>query len=135
MAIDDAQDPAEALDDDELGEDYPPEEPLGVDEYGTTHAEERFDEPLEERIRREQPEVRATHGEPDPPAVLVDPDPTDSITGDGTVTAEAAGGPDDDIGAIDVDDSVAGDPTLRDVATEREASVSAEEAAVHVVDE
>jgi hypothetical protein len=50
------QDRAEALDDDKLGSEAAPEAPLGVEDYGTTAAEERFDEPLEERLRREEPE-------------------------------------------------------------------------------
>jgi hypothetical protein len=36
---------------------YPPERPLGVDQYGTTWAEERVDEPIEERAAREEAEV------------------------------------------------------------------------------
>lgn len=55
----DDQDLAEAFDPDVVGEGYqafPPERPLGVDQYGTTAAEERIDEPLEERVRREEPD-------------------------------------------------------------------------------
>ena len=52
----DPQDRAEALDDDRIGQEYPPEDPVGVDEYGITPAEERYDEPLEERIEREEPD-------------------------------------------------------------------------------
>jgi hypothetical protein len=52
-----SQNRAEGLDEDKIGGDFPPEEPLGADEYGTTAAEERWDEPLEERIAREQPDV------------------------------------------------------------------------------
>jgi hypothetical protein len=54
------QNNAEALDDDKLPDDYPPDQPLGVDEYGTTAAEERWDEPIEERLEREVPEGDAT---------------------------------------------------------------------------
>lgn len=131
MAIDDSQDQAEALDDDKLGGDYPPEEPLGVEEYGTTAAEERYGEPLDERIRREEPEVGEGDGrEPDSPPVLVDPDGVEA-----DVLASAVPGSADDLGELDVDDPVGGDPTLRDVATELEAPMSAEEAAVHVIDD
>lgn len=51
--------------------DFPPEEPVGVDAYGTTPAEARYDEPLEERVAREEPEEL-----PDEEAGmrLVDPD-------------------------------------------------------------
>src|SRR5205807_1943165 len=55
---------AEALDEDELdGETMPPDEPFGVDDYGTTAAEERYGEPLDEFIQREEPEgVEADDG-------------------------------------------------------------------------
>ncbi len=65
----DEQDQAEALDEDELridddvfdddpGHDRndPPMRAMGVHEYGITAAEEEFDEPLEERVRRETPD-------------------------------------------------------------------------------
>jgi hypothetical protein len=57
-----SQNRAEGLDEDEIGGDFPPEEPLGVDEYGTTAGEERFDEPLDERIAREEPDVLPVDG-------------------------------------------------------------------------
>lgn len=61
---DDPQDQAEALDSDKIGTpddpdvepDFPPDELLGADEYGLTAAEERVDEPLEERVERESPD-------------------------------------------------------------------------------
>ncbi len=64
---------SEELDADKIEGDYPPEQPLGADEYGTTPAEEAWDEPLEERIAREEPDVPA----PDVDAALaaVEPDP------------------------------------------------------------
>jgi|SRR5947209_10893321 len=52
----DEQDLAESLDDDKLAGDYPPDQPLGVDTYGTTAAEERYGEPLVEALAREQPD-------------------------------------------------------------------------------
>jgi hypothetical protein len=65
----DEQDQAEALDEDELRIDDdafdddpahdlndPPMRAMGVHEYGITAAEEEFDEPLEERVRRETPD-------------------------------------------------------------------------------
>ncbi|QGG93827.1 hypothetical protein [Actinomarinicola tropica] len=74
-----SQDRAEQLDEDKLSPsdtpvqdlDYPPEEPLGVDAYGTTAAEERYDEPLEERVAREEPE---TIPEEEPGMRLVSPE-------------------------------------------------------------
>jgi hypothetical protein len=60
----DEQDVAEGLnsevlsdyDDPEGNLDYPPDEPMGVEDYGTTAAEERVDEPLAERVARELPD-------------------------------------------------------------------------------
>ncbi|HLU42474.1 MAG TPA: hypothetical protein VKZ55_08765 [Microthrixaceae bacterium] len=57
----DPQDRAEALDSDKLvtsddpdaEPEYPPDVLLGADDYGITAAEERVDEPLEERVDRE----------------------------------------------------------------------------------
>jgi hypothetical protein len=59
----DEQDQAEALDETKIGGEYPPDEPLGVEDYGTTAAEERVDEPLDERVAREVPEGTTTSGE------------------------------------------------------------------------
>jgi len=74
----DAQDRAEQLDDDKMATtdspveelDYPSDQPMGVDQYGTTPVEEQVDEPLAERILREEPEEL-----PEPGGMrLVDPD-------------------------------------------------------------
>lgn len=65
----DPQDRAEALDSDKLPGDhddvesepeYPLDELIGADEYGITAAEERVDEPIEERDDREQPDPLAS---------------------------------------------------------------------------
>src|SRR3954467_3416178 len=55
MAIDE-QDRAEELDDDKLEGDFPPDQPLGVDTYGVTPAEERVVEPIAEALAREVPD-------------------------------------------------------------------------------
>ncbi len=63
----DPQDMAEQLDTDKVGEhddpdiepDYPADELMGADEYGITAAEERVDEPLDEREDRELPDPLA----------------------------------------------------------------------------
>ncbi|MBK5223644.1 MAG: hypothetical protein JJE52_12395 [Acidimicrobiia bacterium] len=74
----DAQDRSEQLDDEKLAVtgspfeelQYPPDRPVGVNQYGTTAAEERIDEPLAERVLREEPEEL-----PDPDGIrLVAPD-------------------------------------------------------------
>jgi len=102
------QDEAEALDDDRLAGEYPPEEPLGAESYGTTGAEEHWDEPLAERVRREEPDDASARED-----FEVDPS----------------------VGALDEGDPLTGDDTLRDSALEREAPVPAEEDAMHVSDE
>jgi hypothetical protein len=106
MSNPDPQDEAEALDDDRTDGEYPPERPLGVDAYGTTGAEERWDEPLAERVSREEPDddSRASTDFP------VDPE----------------------VGALDEGDLLTGDATTRDVALEREAPPPAEEEAMHI---
>lgn len=63
----DPQDRAEALDGDkfdihdnlDVEPEFPKDEPLGAEEYGLTAAEERWDEPLEERLERESPDPLA----------------------------------------------------------------------------
>ena len=61
----DPQDIAEALDSDKIGDDvddeavpdvYPPEQPIGVDAWGTTAEEERRPEPLADFVQREEPD-------------------------------------------------------------------------------
>jgi hypothetical protein len=82
---------------------------LGVEDYGTTAAEERYDEPLEERLNREEPDDLPLQDEP---VQLLDDGDGDPLT-----ATEA--------------DAAADDETLHDVATELEAPPAAEEAAVH----
>jgi hypothetical protein len=60
----DPQDRAEQLDDDKLDGEmpadvarFPPDEPAAVEDYGTTPAEARTDEPIDERVTREEPDV------------------------------------------------------------------------------
>ncbi|MCU1452595.1 MAG: hypothetical protein JWN46_741 [Acidimicrobiales bacterium] len=132
MAPDD-QDRAESLDDDEFAGDsgdYPPEQPYGVEEYGVTGAEQRWPEPLEERLRREQPDrVRPVENGFD----LVNDDRgmlADDEAGD---VADAVMY--DSVGSLAADDGATGDPTTRDVATEHEAPMPAEEAAIHLIEE
>lgn len=69
----DSQDVAESLDPDVMPDyddptgtlQYPPERPLGVNQYGVAAAEERVDEPLEERVRREVVDPLDEIDEPD----------------------------------------------------------------------
>jgi hypothetical protein len=125
---------AETLDDDKLPGEYPPDEPMGLNAYGTVPAEERGSEPLAERVRREEPdfgEASVTPGADDGGVgTLVEPDAgagpdeeADAVAGEidpGPPGARAAGDP------------AGGDPTTRDVATERApGGRPAEEAAMH----
>ena len=114
----DDQDIAESLDDDKLPGDYPPDEPMGVDDYGVTAAEELTDEPLEERVAREVPE----RGRPVDRGIgtLLDPD--------------EGGSSDQEPDAVATLQQQDDDETLDDVAQERVDDVSAEEAAMHLTD-
>lgn len=58
---------SELLDDDKLPAEYPPDEPLGVDEEELTVRGQQTDEPLEERLQREEPEVSANDRQDDEP--------------------------------------------------------------------
>ncbi len=62
------------------GEIPPLEHPQGVEEYGTTTAEERRPEPIHDRVAREEPDVTVPGGagvgpvvEPDTPGGVLDP--------------------------------------------------------------
>ena len=123
---------AEGLDDDKLAGEYPPEEPLGVEEYGTTAAEEAWDEPLEERIAREEPDVPVPE---DDGVELLQPDEGAHTDVEADEVASVAHAQPDERGPLSEEDVASGDPTLRDVAQEREGAMPAEEAAVHVVEE
>ncbi len=104
------EDLSEALDDDKLPADFPP------------------DEPIAERVARERPED-ATVGEPDRVGRLVAPDEGVHEDVEGAEVATAVDG----VAAHDrpVGDTQTGDSTTYDVATELTQDLSAEEAAVH----
>lgn len=127
---------SELLDDDKLPAEYPPDRPLGVDEYGVTAAEEEIGEPLAERVAREEPDFVPDDDDSDygaPVGVLVEPD-GGIVDRDFEADAVAmeAGPPPGEL-ALDADDISFGDDTLRDVAQEREGTeLSAEEAAMHI---
>jgi hypothetical protein len=74
----DEQDAAEQLDDEAFdAADYPPEQPLGVEEFGVTAVEEEGRESVIERDRRQ--DHQADLREPPPPvANLIEPDMTDA---------------------------------------------------------
>ena len=112
----DAQDRAEGLDDDKIPDEYPPFEPLGIDHYGTTAAEERWDQPLAERVEAEEPEELPL---------------TDDDAGFELVEPDEGARPDTEAAAVA--EMVTSE--LDDTALEREGVRPAEEAAMHIVDE
>jgi hypothetical protein len=118
--VDDEQDVAEELDED-LPAEYPPEEPLGLD-----------DDPAPDDIT--EPEVWEREAAPAAetgPEIEGEPEPGTVDDEKDLVAPPLAG---EDVGPLDPDDDFAGDETTRDVATER-APGPAEEAAVRVQDE
>jgi hypothetical protein len=134
----DEQAAAETLDDDKLSEEFPPDRPMGVDEYGVTASEELVDEPLADRVAREVPEPLAA---PEDDAVdtsvgtLVDTDEGGRPDTEKDAVASEARVADFRTGGADPDDIAIGDEDLRDVATERVEDTTAEEAAMHLTDE
>src|SRR4051812_34523104 len=102
--------PGQDLDTDQTAPAIPRDRPLGVTEWGTTEAEERIDEPLYRRVRREEPDVDERDAVEDRPAPrLLQPD---SDIDEVDETAE-------EVALLGEDDS---------------AGLSAEEAAVHIID-
>ncbi|MCP2254148.1 hypothetical protein LY13_002913 [Prauserella aidingensis] len=83
---------AEDLDEDRLQQDPleggvdPPEQWSGVDRWGTTPAEEREGEPLEERLAEEQPDT------PVPPSPEREPDLPRGLDDERSEEADKAGG-------------------------------------------
>lgn len=129
------EDLSEVLDEDKLGGDFPPDEPVGVFEYGVTPQEERVDEPIAERVLREEPDFDELAegelpGEADLVGRLVAPDEGVHDDVEGTEVASAVGR----ISTHDlpVGDVGTGDTTTYDVATELDSDLSAEEAAIHI---
>ncbi|MDP8953618.1 MAG: hypothetical protein M3N37_01610 [Actinomycetota bacterium] len=126
---------SELLDDDKLPAEYPPDKPLGVDEEALTVSGQQRDEPLEERLQREEPEVAAAAAfVDDPVGPLVAPGGDEGLDLIGESVATEVGDPTawDDLDAGDI---ASGDTTTRDVATERVEPRSAEEEAMHLTDD
>jgi hypothetical protein len=124
---------SELLDDDKLPAEYPPDQPLGVEEDELTVRGQQTDEPLEERIQREVPDVGAgTEDDPVGPLVAPGGDEGLDLTKE-SVATETGAGPDRD--DLDAGDIASGDNTTRDVATERVESRTAEEEAMHLTED
>jgi len=120
----------------------PPEKPRGVEAFGTTAEEQHQGENLEQRIRQEEPDPNTAYGAPDNESGLDDDriggDDPDSIAaeddwlGDNEVGDRRAGRlVADDEGAHDDDEKQA---WASDVGIDG-AGATAEEAAMHIVDE
>jgi hypothetical protein len=124
-------DQSEALDSDKVGDEYPPDEPVASEDYGITGAEQRHDEPLEERVRREEPD-RPEAGETGEDARVVQPVAPD-VPGEELEpsAAEIEAVEDPDVRDRPPDDQLTGDETTRDTVNER-VSPPAEETALHV---
>jgi hypothetical protein len=132
--VDDEQDVAEGLDDEELSGEYPPDQPLGVDDEGVTGLEQLGGESVSEREDRTEPEVwerdRAPASETGP-QLEGEPEPG---TADDEKDLVAPPFPEADPGPLEEDDDFTGDETTRDVATERSPE-AAEDAAVRIDDD
>jgi hypothetical protein len=138
----DPDQPGEDFDDELLAGDYPPDEPLGVEEDGVTELEELGGESFAERDERTQPEEWELADETGPgPATGVDLIDDDVELGeddagesrDEGLVGQPVGGL-EDLGPLAPDDEFSGDETTRDVVTER-TPPPAEVAAVHIEDE
>ncbi|MBA2775054.1 MAG: hypothetical protein H0U36_13560 [Nocardioidaceae bacterium] len=118
--------------DDALDEGYsPPERYSSAERFGNTAEEMREGETFEERLRQEVPEENIIYGAGDDESAL-DVPPEDDFLADGEVGDSRAGrlvDPDAGIG-IDVEKDLVGDDVGIDGA-----GASAEEAAVHIIDE
>lgn len=125
---------SELLDDDKLPEEYPPEQPLGVDDAGVTADHGAIGDSLEQRVAREQPEVVPQPSADDGAVThLVAPDEGTAPDLEKDVVATTTD--DDETGALEANDIAGGTDTDRDVATERIDDRSAEELAVHATDD
>jgi hypothetical protein len=139
--------PEDTLDQDDVADaldrGYSPNEtPRGVDAFGTTAREQSEQETIEQRIRQEEPDPTSAYGAPDDESGLDrervggdDPDSLDAeddCVGDSQVGNRRAGRlVAEDEGAHEDTDK---DSFARDVGIDG-AAASAEEAAVHIIDE
>ena len=130
---DDDQAVAEGLDDEELSGEYPPDEPLGIDDEGVTGLEQLGGESVSERDDRTEPEVweRGAAASETGPQLEGEPEPG---TTDDEKDLVAPPFPEEDPGPLEEDDEFTGDETTRDVATERTPE-AAEDAAVRIDDD
>lgn len=123
---------SELLDDDKLPEEFPPEEPLGVEDPGVTADHGAVGDSVAERAAREVPEVSAAPSADDGAVGhLLAPDEGSAPDTEEDMVASAV--PDDDLpGGAAPGDQPVGTESFDDIATERVDDRSAEELAVHV---
>ncbi|WP_299537142.1 DUF5709 domain-containing protein [uncultured Streptomyces sp.] len=113
--------------DDQMEEGYsPPEKPLGVEKYGTTGAEEREGESLDQRLAQETPDVEPVPGDGIGDLTDGDGEPEDDVVSDGPRAGRLAQDRSEPGRANDV--------VAHDVGIDGGAA-SAEEAAVHLVED
>lgn len=128
---------------DPLDRGYSPNEaPRGVDAFGTTAREQSEQETIEQRIRQEEPDPTTAYGAPDNESGL----DRDRLGGDDPDSIDAE---DDWVGDAEVGNRRAGRLVAEDEGTHEDtekdmvaqdvgidgAAASAEEAAVHIIDE
>lgn len=146
FSVDDEDQPGaeDTLDDrglvDPLDEGYsPPEKPIGVDKFGTTFEEERQGESLDMRLAQEVPDPNLSFDDP-----LADREASGDDDPDSELAADEGFRGDNEVGdrragrLVDPDRGV-GPDTEKDLIGEDVgidgAGASAEEAAMHIVDE
>jgi hypothetical protein len=141
--------PSDTLDQDDVADELdrgysPPEKPRGVDAFGTTVEEQRQGENLEQRIRQEEPDPNTAYGAPENESGLDEEE--DRVGGDDPDSIAAE---DDFIGDAEVGDMRAGRLVAPDEGAHEDvdhemvgrdvgvngAAASAEEAAMHIIDE
>jgi hypothetical protein len=126
---------SQLLDDDVVPQEYPPDQPLGVNER-LTPSEEQVDESLADRVAREVPddlameESAADYGQV---GTLVDAGDEFNLDLEADMVASEVA-PEVRFDQLDSGDIAFGDDTLRDVTQEKEGVIPAEEAAMHLTD-
>lgn len=124
----DRSDLSERLDDDKLADDFPPDRPRAVEDYGTTPQEQRVREPIAERVERENPEQSAA-GDVGNVGTVVQPDEGARRDDEESMVAREVG----EVRPHDrpVGDVGTGDVTNHGTVLDRSDDTAAEEAAVH----
>ena len=127
-ATSEPQDAAESLDGDKLADDevfaddeltvIPRDQPIGIDTYGLTAAEDAIDEPIAERHDHEQPEVwehaERLDGDESIVGRLVEPDQGGGPDEESDAVAEAVGGLSDEMSAEEAAIHITAAPPMGD---------------------